>query len=99
VLARHLRARVDDMSTDALGNLIAFKRGTGPEPRLKVMVDAHTDEVGLMIISIQKNGMLGFPGRGRAGISGCSWPRRVVVGDKRIKGVILAPPDPPVRRG
>ena len=91
VLARHLRGQVDDMSTDALGNLIAFKRGTGPEPRLKVMVDAHTDEVGLMIISIQKNGMLGF--RAVGGLDQrLLLAKRVVIGDKRIKGVILAPP-------
>jgi hypothetical protein len=43
-LARALRAQVDDLRTDALGNLIAFKKGSGAEPRLKVMVDAHTDE-------------------------------------------------------
>ena len=43
-LARALRDQVDDLQTDALGNLTAFKRGNGKEPRLKVMVDAHTDE-------------------------------------------------------
>jgi len=91
VLARHLRGQVDDMSTDALGNLIAFKRGTGPEPRLKVMVDAHTDEVGLMIVNIQKNGLLGF--RAVGGLDQrLLLAKRVVIGEKRIRGVILAPP-------
>ncbi len=60
LLARALADKVDELITDALGNLIAFKRGVGPEPRLRVMVDAHTDEVGLMITRIDKSGLLGF---------------------------------------
>ncbi len=91
MLARHLRGQVDELSADALGNLIAFKRGTGPEPRLKVMIDAHTDEVGLMIVSIQKNGMLGF--RAVGGLDArLLLAKRVIVGEKRIPGVIPAPP-------
>jgi putative aminopeptidase FrvX len=91
LLARALRGQVDSLQTDALGNLIAFKRGTGPEPRLKVMVDAHTDEVGLMITRIEKNGTLGF--RAVGGIDDrLLLAKRVVVGEKRIPGVVLAPP-------
>jgi putative aminopeptidase FrvX len=91
LLARAVRDHVDDLQTDALGNLIAFKRGTGPEPRLKVMIDAHTDEVGLMITRIEKNGTLGF--RAVGGIDDrLLLAKRVVVGDKRLPGVILAPP-------
>ncbi len=91
VLARALRDRVDELQTDALGNLIAFKQGTGPEPRLKVMVDAHTDEVGLMITRIEKNGLLGF--RAVGGLDDrLLLAKGVVVGQKRLPGVILAPP-------
>jgi putative aminopeptidase FrvX len=91
LLARALRDKVDDLQTDALGNLIAFKRGTGPEPRLKVMVDAHTDEIGLMITRIDKNGMLGF--RAVGGIDPrLLMAKGVVVGKERIPGVITAPP-------
>jgi endoglucanase len=91
LLARALRDKVDDLQTDALGNLIAFKQGTGPEPRLKVMVDAHTDEVGLMITRIDKNGMLGF--RAVGGIDArLLMAKGVVVGEERIPGVIIAPP-------
>lgn len=91
ILARHLHGRVDALEADALGNLIAFKRGTGPEPRLKVLVDAHMDEVGLMITRFEKNGLLGF--RAVGGIDDRLLPaKRVVVGKDRLPGVILAPP-------
>lgn len=90
-LVRALRDKVDDLQTDALGSMIAFKQGTGPEPRLKVMVDAHTDEVGLMITRIEKNGMLGFQAVG--GIDPrLLMAKGVVVGEGRIPGVIIAPP-------
>ncbi len=90
-LARALRGKVDDLRTDALGNLIACKRGKGIEPRLRVMVDAHMDEVGLMITRIEKSGMLGF--RVVGGIDPrLLMAKRVLVGRERVPGVILAPP-------
>ncbi len=91
LLARALRDKVDDLQIDALGNLIAFKKGTGPEPRMKVMVDAHTDEVGLMITRVEKNGLLGF--RAVGGVDArLLMAKGVVVGEKRLPGVITAPP-------
>jgi putative aminopeptidase FrvX len=53
---------VEEMREDALGNLIALKRGTGPEespepaegPRPKLMLEAHVDEVGLMVTGVEK---------------------------------------------
>jgi endoglucanase len=91
LLARALQHKVDELTTDALGNLIAFKRGTGPEPRLKVMVDAHTDEVGLMITRIEKNGLLGF--RAVGGLHDrLLLAKGVLVSEERLAGVITAPP-------
>jgi endoglucanase len=91
VLARALRDRVDTLETDPLGNLIAFKRGAGPDSRLKVMVDAHTDEIGLMVTRIEKNGLLGF--RAVGGIDDrLLLAKGVVVGESRLPGVIVAPP-------
>lgn len=90
VLARAIRGHVDELFIDTMGNLIALKRGTGPEPRLKVLVDAHTDEVGLMITDIRKDGLLGFRA---VGIDDRLLPaKRVIVGEKRVPGVILSPP-------
>ena len=44
---------------DALGNIIVFKKGK-KTPVKKVMLDAHTDEVGLIITGITSDGFLKF---------------------------------------
>jgi endoglucanase len=45
---------VDEMRVGGLGSLIGLKRGTGPEPRPKLMLAAHMDEVGLMVSGLEK---------------------------------------------
>ena len=44
---------VDEIRTDTLGNLIALKRGRGAEPRRKLMIAAHMDEIGLMVTQVK----------------------------------------------
>lgn len=48
-----------EWKTDALGNIIVFKKGKNT-PAKKVMLDAHTDEVGLIITNITTDGFLKF---------------------------------------
>jgi len=48
---------VDEIKVDALGNLICFKKGSGGK---KVLLDAHMDEIGLMVTHIDENGFLRF---------------------------------------
>lgn len=48
-----------DWHTDALGNIIAFKKGR-KTPSHKVMLDAHMDEVGIIVTYITADGMLKF---------------------------------------
>lgn len=43
----------DDIRTDSMGNLIALRRGTGPEPRRRIMLAGHMDEIGLMVTQIE----------------------------------------------
>ncbi len=75
-----------EYSIDPLGNLIVFKKGKKPAKN-KVMLDAHTDEVGLIITAITSEGYLRF-----AKVGGIDTRvmigRKVTVGDGRIKGVI-----------
>lgn len=53
-----LRPYVDEMRVDALGNLIALKKGSGGGQR--VMIAAHMDEIGLVVTHIDQRGYLRF---------------------------------------
>ncbi len=48
-----------EYSVDPLGNIIAFKKGKN-RPSKRVMVDAHMDEVGLIITAVTEEGFLKF---------------------------------------
>ncbi|MFQ5422054.1 MAG: M42 family metallopeptidase, partial [Anaerolineae bacterium] len=91
LLIRDLIAdHVDEWRVDAMGNLIALKKGTGAS-NLKVMVDAHMDEVGLMVTGFESNGTLKFATVG--GFDDRTLLGKVVqVGPDKITGVIGARP-------
>ena len=81
-----IEPHVDEWRTDALGNLIALKKGTGEDDR-KVMVDAHMDEVGLIVTGIDGNGSLQFSTVG--GLHALVLAGQVVeVGRRKTRGVI-----------
>ncbi len=50
-----LRPLVDELSVDALGNIIGTKRGAG---KRKVMLAAHMDEIGFIVKYIDDNGFI-----------------------------------------
>ncbi len=75
-----------EYSVDSLGNLIVFKKGKNPAKN-KVMLDAHTDEVGLIITAITSEGFLKFAKVG--GIdTRVMLGKTVKVGEKELIGVI-----------
>ncbi|MEM7112981.1 MAG: M42 family metallopeptidase [Chloroflexota bacterium] len=85
-----IETHVDEWHVDTMGNLIALKKGIGASD-LKVMVDAHMDEVGLMVSSIDGNGTLQFMTVG--GFDPRALLGKVVrVGPKKHVGVIGASP-------
>jgi len=51
---------VTDIRHDALGNCIALKQGAGPEPRPRLMLAAHMDEIGLIVTRVEEGGFLRF---------------------------------------
>jgi putative aminopeptidase FrvX len=44
----------DEVQLDALGNVVALKRGTGPEPRQSIMLATHMDEIGLIVSELEE---------------------------------------------
>lgn len=76
-------------SIDRMGNVVAVKTGKGAEPRKRVMLSAHMDEVGLIVTSCTEDGFL------RVAPVGGVDPRviiskRVIVGDDKVPGIIGA---------
>lgn len=51
-----IRSKVDEQRTDAMGNLIALKRGTGGGRR--IMIAAHMDEIALVVTFIDQKGFV-----------------------------------------
>lgn len=85
LLKAELRPHVDEMWTDAMGNLIV-RKGNGP---FKVMLDAHMDEVGLCVGAITDEGYVKLKKVG--GLDDRVLPgRQVWLTQQRIPGVIGA---------
>ena len=86
IILDELKPAASDVRVDALGNvLITRKRRAGRRPR--VMLDAHMDEVGFMLVVDSGDGLFEFSAIGGLdprGIAG----KQVVVGSKRTPGVI-----------
>lgn len=60
IIRGEIKNLADEIRVDALGNLIARKKGTGPAPRKKVMLAAHMDEIGVMVTHVDEKGFLRF---------------------------------------
>ena len=56
VIAKALCGHVDSLTTDAMGNLIAVKRGDGTGRR--IMLSSHMDHIGLAVVDADEHGFL-----------------------------------------
>lgn len=91
--ARKVTANRDDagVRVDVLGNVLVTLTGKNPEPRPRVMIAAHIDEVGLMITADEGKGIFRFE------VVGGIDPRQLVgkpvlIGKSHVPGVIGAKP-------
>jgi endoglucanase len=56
---KKIKENADEIRVDNLGNLIAFKKGTG-ETKMKIALSAHMDEVSFIVTSIRDDGTMKF---------------------------------------
>jgi tetrahedral aminopeptidase len=85
--ARH----ADEVRIDVLGNVIAVKRGSGPEPRPSIMLAAHMDEIGLIVSSFEE-GFVRFEQVGGYDDRVLLGQEVVIHGQRDLPGIIGARP-------
>lgn len=91
ILLEQIRPLADEVRVDALGSILAVKRARSGDNPLRVMLDAHMDEVGFMIVADDEGGLFRFTSIG--GIDERILPgKKVLVGKDHIPGVIGARP-------
>jgi putative aminopeptidase FrvX len=61
IVLEEVKPHADEVKVDAMGNVLATKFGRGrSEKRMRVMLDAHMDEVGFMIVADDGEGLYRF---------------------------------------
>lgn len=86
LILSEIKPYVDSYHTDALGNLIVYKKGKSKAVH-KLMLSAHMDEVGFVVTNITADGYIRFAAVG--GIDSRVVPgKHVVIGSNGVNGVI-----------
>lgn len=86
VIEQAARPFCDQMRTDALGNLICVRRASGEAPVRRVMVSAHMDHIGFVVLDADEQGFLRVHNAG--GIAKRASINRHVVFANGVNGVV-----------
>lgn len=81
----------DEVTTDNMGNIIAVKKSHFKNP-YKLMIEAHMDEIGLMVTNIDENGFLYFTSVGGIDPRILLANEVIVHGKEDLYGIIGAKP-------
>ncbi len=90
IVLEAIKPFADEVRVDALGNVLASRRGRGAK-RVKVMLDAHMDEVGFMLVADEGEGIYRFETVGGIDTRHLVG-KQIVVGKDRTPGVIGGKP-------
>lgn len=93
IIEKDIAPYVDTVTKDALGNLIAFKKGLDSTKR--VMVAAHMDEIGFIVTGIDEKGYVRVHNLG--GIPATADMYTKVVFENGLRGVLV--PDQSTKAG
>lgn len=95
IIKKEFRKLTKEVSEDALGNIIAHIPGKGP----KLVIDAHTDEVGFMVSHIDKKGFVRVSPLGGMDPRVFYGQRLIIYGKKNLLGMVAAIPPHISRNG
>lgn len=90
IVLEEVKPHADEVRVDALGNVLASRKGRGRQ-RVRVMLDAHMDEVGFMIVAEDGEGLYRFETVGGIDTRHLLG-KQVYVGKERMPAVIGAKP-------
>jgi endoglucanase len=82
----YIEPLVDECYNDALGNLIAVKKGSG-ENKKRIMLCAHMDEIGFLVTFIEESGYIRIAPVG--GINFFAYSFNEVVSENGVPGVLV----------
>ena len=90
IVLEEVKAYADKVRVDALGNVLATRSGRGRN-RMRIMLDAHMDEVGFMIVADDGEGIYRFENVGGIDVRHLVG-KQVLVGRNPTPGVIGGKP-------
>jgi len=90
IVLAEIKPCVDEVRVDAMGNVLATRRGSGKN-QMRVMLDAHMDEVGLMLVGEDGEGCYRFEMIGGIDVRHLVG-KQVFVGKNHTPGVIGGKP-------
>lgn len=89
LIIREVKDLVDDSSVDNMGNVVAYRKGTGDK---KVMLAAHMDEIGFIVNHVDDQGFVRFIPLGGFDPKTLTSQRVIVHGKKDLTGVMGTKP-------
>jgi putative aminopeptidase FrvX len=90
IVLEEITPYADSVKVDALGNVLAIHKCSAKDP-LRVMLAAHMDEVGFMLVDDDEGGLYSFELVGGMDVR-CLVGKAVLVGKQHLPGVIGARP-------
>ena len=91
IVAEEFGRYADEVQTDKLGSVIALKKGEGEEPRRRIMLAGHMDEIGLIVTKLEQ-GFLHFTSVGGFDERTLLGQEVTVHGRKELPGIIGSRP-------
>ena len=81
----------DEIKEDAVGNILLIRR-CGRENAAKIMIDAHFDEIGMIVTEIHKGGFLSVTSIGGLDEAILQASDVIIYGKEELRGVIASTP-------